>query len=498
MLRTVFRSAGFVVAISLLLAGSGSPCASAADAAPPVESPEREPGDPGEFPAAAAASDLQVEGESLPVDELEQEAQIQAMVDAGRRREARRHPAAAIHPGPDIAPPKGLILLKTDPRRGEFPFGMAIGGYMQLRWFEFARDATQWTNNASHAAHQQHQHVQHQPLPALLPRARRRRAAVYNFALFGTTNVGIRSGVVPIGLAGLEVRRCRHRWAGVTPVPGTREWIEGVAVDDRHRSQHGQHVLPPRLQPGHGRHRLPLPTDAALPGGRLERDRRRHDRRASPRHVDGLGRQHLVGAVGPFGLGVSDMEHHDEPVIRVGTSGVYALTYALPIVGSNPEDTHRAALGRHADRGAQRPRKGYSLLSGFFTTRLGRCRLEASRRGPGLRVLLASARQLLGQGTFERTSIFDQGGMAYLSWCFVPRTYEAYGRSSAVTGPYGTGQEYGGGQARLNWYLKGRLPARPAAHVRGAPHQSQPRPRTARSSSIPYQEAGRARATRAR
>ena len=42
----------------------------------------------------------------------------------------------------DLAPPKGLILLKTDPRRGEFPF--ALGGSMQLRWFEFARDATQW------------------------------------------------------------------------------------------------------------------------------------------------------------------------------------------------------------------------------------------------------------------------------------------------------------------------------------------------------------------
>jgi hypothetical protein len=62
-----------------------------------------------------------------------------------------------------------------------------------------------------------------------------------------------------------------------------------------------------------------------------------------------------------------------------------------------------------------------------------------------------------GEGPFERSSIFDQGGMAYLSWCFVPRTYEAYARSSAVTGPYGTGQEYGGG---LNWYLKESRQAR--------------------------------------
>ncbi|MFM7042144.1 MAG: hypothetical protein ACKO35_08160, partial [Planctomycetaceae bacterium] len=62
-----------------------------------------------------------------------------------------------------------------------------------------------------------------------------------------------------------------------------------------------------------------------------------------------------------------------------------------------------------------------------------------------------------GTGVFERASTFDQGGMGYLSWCFVPRTYEAYARSSVVTGPYGTGQEYGGG---LNWYLRRSRQAR--------------------------------------
>jgi hypothetical protein len=53
--------------------------------------------------------------------------------------------------------------------------------------------------------------------------------------------------------------------------------------------------------------------------------------------------------------------------------------------------------------------------------------------------------------------MFDHGGMGYLSWCFVPRTYEAYARSSVVTGPYGTGQEYGGG---LNYYIRQSRQAR--------------------------------------
>ena len=47
--------------------------------------------------------------------------------------------------------------------------------------------------------------------------------------------------------------------------------------------------------------------------------------------------------------------------------------------------------------------------------------------------------------------------MGYVSWCFVPRTYEIYGRSSFVTGPYGSGQEYGGG---FNWYVRRSRQAR--------------------------------------
>ncbi len=63
----------------------------------------------------------------------------------------------------------------------------------------------------------------------------------------------------------------------------------------------------------------------------------------------------------------------------------------------------------------------------------------------------------IGVGDFDRSSVFDQGGMAYLSWCFVPRSYEIYARSSVVTGPFGTGQEYGGG---LNWYIRQTRQAR--------------------------------------
>ena len=46
-------------------------------------------------------------------------------------------------PATDFVPPKGLLLHSSRPTSGEFPFALALSGYMQLRWFEFARSATE-------------------------------------------------------------------------------------------------------------------------------------------------------------------------------------------------------------------------------------------------------------------------------------------------------------------------------------------------------------------
>ena len=191
----------------------------------------------------------------------------------------------------------------------------------------------------------------------------------------------------------------------------------------------------------------------------LERDRRRHDGRAPPRHVDGLGGQHLVGAAGARSASATPTWSTTTiRSIRLGTSGVYAPTYAISIPGNNPEDTivrlsdgtplaAPDALGlglqaRPLPLPARHGRRGAGSIGGWAVNCEYYFRLLDDFRGTG---------------TFERSSIFDHGGMGYLSWCFVPRTYEVYGRSSVVTGPYGTGQEYGGG---LNWYVNRSRQAR--------------------------------------
>jgi len=411
--------------------------------------------------------------ESLTHEDPAQEAQLQAMVDAAVAARLAGIPRPRYIPMTDLAPPKGLILLKTDPRRGEFPFAMALGGYMQLRWFEFARDATQWTNaagttlpinnintfNINRFLLSFHGHVVDERL-------------VYNFALFGTTNVGIRSGVVPIGLLGWKFDDAATVGGGMTPVPGSREWIESSPWTTGIDRSMANTFFRPGFSPG-----------VAAIGSLAEKTV--HYQAGVWNAIDGgttgvLRRGTSMAWAGntwwepwgPFGLGASDMEHHDAPVIRLGTSGVYAPTYANPLPGNNPEDT----IVRLSDGTplAADEALGPDSRVDQFLYQLATVDAAWKYRGIGLycEYYWRQLDNFKGEGTFNRTNSFDQGGMAYLSWCFVPRTYEVYGRSSVVTGPYGTGQEYGGG---LNWYLKQTRQARltfEALHINRNPAQN--------------------------
>ena len=390
--------------------------------------------------------------------DAEQEAMIRALVDEAVTARLAGIPRPRYIPATDIAPPKGLLFLNNNPRRGDFPFAMALGGYMQLRWLEFARDATTFTNAAGRQINVNnintfninrfllsfHGHVVDERL-------------VYNFALFGTTNVGIRSGVVPIGILGWKFSEEATLGAGMSQVPGSREWELAspwtIGID---RSM-ANTFFRPGFSPG-----------AAAIGSLFDK---------KVFYIAGLWNAIDGGTTGvlrrgtsmawagntwwepwgPFGIGASDMEHHDDPVIRLGTSGVYAPTYANPLVGNNPEDT----LVRLSDGTpiSELNALGKGTQVDQFLYRLAT--VDAAWKWRGVGVFCEYYWRLLddftGQGPFDRSSMFDHGGMGYLSWCFVPRTYEAYARSSVVTGPYGTGQEYGGG---LNYYIRQSRQAR--------------------------------------
>jgi hypothetical protein len=449
------------VAVWPLIAAVVVACASPsgrADDVPPAPDPAAEStADIPPAPAEDTAVELPGEPDA-PAEAGLTEADLSDLVDQAVEARLAGIPRPRYIPATDLVPPKGLLLHATRPKSGEFPFALALSGYMQLRWFEFARSATQWTtavgevrpiNNINTFNLNRYLinfagHVVDERL-------------IYSFSLFGTSDLGSAFGVVPIGLAGWKFSEAATIGAGVTPVAGTREWLDAspwtVGVD---RSM-ANTFFRPGFSPG------------VLAVGAVA-EKTVHYQAGIWNAIDGgtagvLRRGTSMAFAGntwwepwaPWGFGQGDMEHHDEPSLRLGTSGVYAPTYARILPDLNPENTivrlsDGTPLATAGVLGAGT--KVDSFLYNLAT-------VDAGLKYQGWAVNFEYYFRLLdnfkGTGPFDRASIFDQGGMAYLSWCFVPRTYEVYARSSVVTGPFGTGQEYGGG---LNAYIRRSRQAR--------------------------------------
>ena len=434
------------------------------------------PGDA--FDAPEPSEDAVVESIPAPETSLSVETSLspeEIRQEIDRAVEARLGgiPRPRYIPATDFAPPRGLLLYKEAPRSGDFPFAAALGGYMQLRWLEFARGATTWTDsrgvvrpinnintfNLNRFLISFTGHVVDERL-------------IYNFAFFGTSDAGVRSGVVPIGMAGWKFSEAATLGAGVTQVPGSREWLSAspwnLGVD---RSM-ANTFFRPGFSPG-----------AAATGSLL--DNTVHYQAGVWNAIDGgtsgvLRRGTSMAWAGntwweplsPFGFGYGDMEQHEEAAVRLGTSGVYGRTYALGFLGLNPEDTivrlsdgTALALPGALGRGSRVEQFRYYLAT-----------VDAGWKYRGwaanFEYYFRTLNGFQGTGPFARSSIFDHGGQGYLSWCFVPRTYEVYARSSVVTGPYGTGQEYGGG---FNWYVNQSRQARftlEALHMNRNPAQN--------------------------
>ena len=433
-----------------------------ADDVPPAPDPAAEITDDA-VPGTAEDASVELPDEAVGSTEAGteaglSEADLAHLVDQAVEARLAGIPRPRYIPATDLVPPKGLLLHASRPKSGEFPFALALSGYMQLRWFEFARSATAWTNAVG----------QTRPINNINTFNLNRylinfsghvvdERLLYNFALFGTSDLGSTFGIVPIGMAGWKFSEAATVATGITPVPGTREWLDPsswtLGVD---RSM-ANTFFRPGFSPG------------VLAVGAIA-EQTVHYQAGIWNAIDGgtagvLRRGTSMAFAGntwwepwaPFGIGMGDMEHHEEPAIRLGTSGVYAPTYSRIIPDLNPENTivrlsDGTPLATTGVLGAGT--KVDSFLYNLAT-------VDAGLKYQGWAVNFEYYFRLLdsfkGTGPFDRASIFDQGGMAYLSWCFVPRTYEVYARSSVVTGPFGTGQEYGGG---LNAYIRRSRQAR--------------------------------------
>jgi hypothetical protein len=436
--------------IALLMMDAGSRCAPAADPPAPllVDREGDDSGGAAPLPDDVGVTEAQYLEESITHRDPEQEAMIRQLVDEAVEARLRGIPRPRYIPATDIAPPGGLLLHRST---SGFPLSVAMNGFIQARWFEFARDATSWTNAAGRTfpVNNINTFNLNRVLLSFSGHVADERL-VYRAALFGTSDMGVRSAFVPLGVIGWEFSEAATLAAGVTIVPSSREWVDGqpwtLGID--------RSMVNTFFRPGY--------SPGAFFTGSLS-EKTLHYQAGVWNAIDG-GQAGVLRKgtsmawagntwwepLGSFGLGYSDMECRADPVVRFGTSGTYARTQAIIFPGLNPEDT----IVRLSDGTPLAARDALGPGAQLDQYRFQLATVDAGLKYEGWAMNFEYYFRLLddfvGRGTFQRSSIFDHGGLGYVSWCFVPRTYEIYGRSSALTGPYGTGQEYGGG---LNWYV---------------------------------------------
>ena len=157
---------------------------------------------------------------------------------------------------------------------------------------------------------------------------------------------------------------------------------------------------------------------------------------------------------GKFGPTYSDLEWHDEAVIRCGTSLTYSTEQGQQGNPNAPENADiRLSDGTLiTETGAFAP--GVTLQT--YNIGLAAFDFAWKRRGLSIatEIYLQELFSLHGDGPLPVSSTFACGGFAQVAWFAIPSEFEIYGRTSQVAGAYGNGSEYAGG---FNWYF---LPGR--------------------------------------
>lgn len=152
---------------------------------------------------------------------------------------------------------------------------------------------------------------------------------------------------------------------------------------------------------------------------------------------------------GEFGRGYSDLQHHDQPVMRVGSS----LTLTKD-EGSQVSDYPENSALRLSDGtlitqvGAFAP--GVTLQS--FQLSLAAFDFAVKWQGFSLssEIYLQELAALQGDGPIPISSTRAFGGMLQGGYFVNPQCLELYARTSFVTGAYGSGSELGAG---FNWFI---------------------------------------------
>ena len=235
-------------------------------------------------------------------------------------------------PRPRYIPATSLVDLKglevyASRNRHSFPFSFYLNGFVQVRWFEFARSVETWTASG--------------PIDGKGGRAVPTQYPVnninvfeinrffltsegyvtderlrYSLTLFGTTNNGNNSAIAPLGFAAWKFNDQVTMSGGVSFVAATREWgtssrwVQGI---DRSMANT---FFRPSYSPGFEFKGKLLDGEFRYRGGvwnGIDGSRAGVNRSGTAMAWAGIVAWEPLGAYGPY---YSDMEVHRKPVVR--------------------------------------------------------------------------------------------------------------------------------------------------------------------------------------
>jgi hypothetical protein len=344
-----------------------------------------------------------------------------------------------------------VLVRPTDAQR--VPFELRADLFTQVRYFGFERSAKYWIDStgarlpvSSYESVEVNRNFVQFSGFAIDPRLQ------FTTIIFSSTTI---NDTLYLGWINYRFNDAIDLRVGNWLVPGTQEWYESFRYTLGAERLMATTFFRPNISPGIWLQGQPIKNVSyvAMLANSLNRFTQGIERVGASATFGGNVRWEPHG---DFGLGPSDIENHQSPSTRLGLN--LALSHEAnqgtgPIGLSNPEDTIlRLSDGTPLFRpGALGP--GVALVS----TAVQLWTIDAAIKYRGLGVSgeyffrwLDGFKEFGGRSPHQ--TIFDQGGLLQAGFFLMPSKLETYARTSFVTGPFGSGNEVGGG---LNWYVNG-------------------------------------------
>jgi hypothetical protein len=275
---------------------------------------------------------------------------------------------------------------------------------------------------------------------------------VYNFVLMGTTGKG--DAVSMLGGVGYRFSEDLTVMGASLKMAATREWVESYRWHFGVDRSMATTFFRPNFTPGaffYGKCGDTVNYAASITNGingiEFGTDR--------PGNNMAFALSPTWAPLGDYGPGFSDVEYHDDLVVRFGTSLAAApnTTINKEDVDGNPENTlvrlsDGTALG---DTGALGAGVDVNSVDWYLAA------FDLGFKYRGHMICGEYFYRYMDDikttgGAPDRTTLNDNGAYLYGALSLCPRYTELITKAGYVSGPYGTSEEYGAG---FNWYING-------------------------------------------